>query len=58
MLAKTVKWGDKNALHLASRAGDTEVLAHLLLVSNKADLNVPASEVTTFVVCSAYVPGP
>ncbi len=41
----------ENELFLASRAGNTETLARLLLAAkNMADLNVPDSEVICLVV--------
>ncbi len=43
---------EKEQLLHASRAGDTETLARLLLVSNKADLNKPTSEVKSLLACS------
>jgi hypothetical protein len=42
-----VKQKNDSELLRASRAGNTKTLARLLLVANKADLNVAASEVTT-----------
>jgi hypothetical protein len=42
---------EEELLH-ASREGNTETLARLLLVSNKADLNKATSEVKSLLACS------
>ena len=52
MLAESAKQESGDELLLATRAGHTETLVRLFSVSNKADLNEPASEVTIFGACS------
>jgi ABC-type Zn2+ transport system substrate-binding protein/surface adhesin len=42
---------EEELLH-ASREGNTETLARLLLVSNKADLNKATSQVKSLLACS------